>query len=470
MAKVLVVDDDRMVCQTIVNVVASLDHEAESVGSLKGCLQAVQKEEYDVVFLDVRMPDGSGIEFLPRICKDPSSPEVIIITGYGDPDGAELAIKNGAWDYVEKPLSVKTIKLPFLRALQYREEKRAAPQPVSLRKEGIVGESPKMESCFDMVAKAANNDANVLITGETGTGKELFAWAVHNNSTRANKNFVVVDCTALPETLVESVLFGHSRGAFTGANRSREGLIKQADGGTLFLDEVAELPLSMQKKFLRVLQERKFRPVGSNQELKSDFRLLAATNQDIDNLAEKDQFREDLLFRLRSLVIDLPPLRKNKEDIKKIAVHYLNKLSDRFGMESKGVAPEFWQMLHQYDWPGNVRELIQALEHALANAQNEPTLHPHHLPEHIRIQVVRDSVQKNKSDKKSFKKLERQSEGLPQIKEIREQAVAEAEKEYLKDLIRVTGGDIQEAIQISGLSRSRLYTLLKKYDISPSNE
>ncbi|MBS3817900.1 sigma-54-dependent Fis family transcriptional regulator [bacterium] len=468
MAKALIVDDDRMVCQTISNVVESLNHQAESVRSLEECLQTVQSNEYDVIFLDVRMPDGSGIDFLPRICKDPSSPEVIIITGYGDPDGAELAIKNGAWDYVEKPLSLRSIKLPFLRALQYREEKKSAPQPVSLRKEGIVGESPKMETCFDMVAKAASNDANVLITGETGTGKELFAWAVHNNSSRAHKNFVVVDCTALPETLVESVLFGHSRGAFTGANKSREGLIKQSDGGTLFLDEVAELPLSMQKKFLRVLQERKFRPVGSNQEMKSDFRLVAATNQDIESLMKQGKFREDLLFRLRSLVIDLPPLRENKEDIKKIAVHYLNKLSDRFGMENKGVSPEFWRMLHQYDWPGNVRELIQALEHALASAQSEPTLHPQHLPEHIRIQVVRESVQKNKKDKKPYKKKEIQREELPQLKEVREKAVSETEKEYLKDLITLTGGNIQEAIRISGLSRSRLYTLLKKYNLSPS--
>jgi len=194
----------------------------------------------------------------PMIRQTPSMPEVIIITGAGDPDGAELAIKSGAWDYIQKPSSIEAMTLPLVRALQYREEKKSKKPPVALKREHIVGNSPHMKRCLDLLAQAANSEASVLITGETGTGKEVFAKAIHANSSRADKSLVVVDCTALPETLVESVLFGHEKGAFTGADKAHVGLVKQADGGTLFLDEVGELPRSIQKSFLRVLQEQSF--------------------------------------------------------------------------------------------------------------------------------------------------------------------------------------------------------------------
>ncbi len=210
----------------------------------------------------------------------PSSPEIIVITGLGHPDEAELAITSGAWDYLEKPASFDAIKLPLLRALEYRSERTPGNMAAALKRNGIIGDSEKITACLELVAQAAESDANVLITGETGTGKELFAKVIHANSRRAQKSFVVVDCTALPETLVESVLFGHARGAFTGAETSEEGLIKQADGGTLFLDEIGELPSTIQKKFLRVVQEHRFRPVGGRREITSDFRLMAATNEE----------------------------------------------------------------------------------------------------------------------------------------------------------------------------------------------
>jgi two-component system NtrC family response regulator len=318
------------------------------------------------------------------------------------------------------------------------------------------------------MAQAAGSDANVLVTGETGTGKELFAWAVHQNSRRSNKNFVVVDCASLPETLVESVLLGHRKGAYTGADRSQEGLIKQADKGTLFLDEVGELPLSIQKSFLRVLHERKFRPVGGSQELRSDFRLVAATNRDLDGQVKKGKFREDLLFRLRTLVVDLPPLKAIRGDMREMVLHYLDKLCSRYGAETKGISPGFWQVLHSYEWPGNVRELVQALERAIVAAQDEPTLFPKHLPHHIRIEVAKDALE---SGSTLFRKGEGMADSgseLPTIQEVRERVIAEAERKYLSQLIDITGKDIREACAISGLSRSRLYTLLKKYNIPVS--
>jgi len=309
-------------------------------------------------------------------------------------DEAELAIKSGAWDYLEKPASFEILKLPIIRALEYRAERKSEKPQFVLKRNGIIGDSPKITSCLELMAQAAGSNVNVLITGETGTGKELFAKAVHYNSSRAKRNFVVVDCTSLPETLVESVLFGHERGALTGADRSREGLIKQADGGTLFLDEIGELPFLIQKRFLRVIQEHRFRSVGGSQEIESDFRLVAGTNRDLEGMVRERRFREDLFHRLRTLIIELPPLRELLEDIKELTVFYMSSLCERFGIESKGASPEFWDVVTAYKWPGNVRELIQALEKALLSAKDEPILFPKHLPTYIRIQVARNSFPK----------------------------------------------------------------------------
>ena len=286
MPKILIVDDEPLMAEMLCDLVKRMGYEGVAVSTLKTAEREIEKGDLDVVFLDVMMPDGNGLDFLPRIKLAPSSPEVIIITGYGDPDGAELAIRSGAWDYIEKASSISKLKLPLLRALEYREAKKGAGKPFILDRQGIVGKGPRMNTCLELLAQAATSDANVLIVGETGTGKELFAQAIHKNSTRQNRDMVTIDCAALPPTLVESVLFGHEKGAFTGADARKDGLIHQADGGTLFLDEVGELPLSIQKEFLRVLQEHRFRPVGGKSELTSDFRLVAATNRDLAVMVE----------------------------------------------------------------------------------------------------------------------------------------------------------------------------------------
>lgn len=462
MANVLIIDNDKIIYDWIANVVSQLGHHPVPAQRLQEGLRKLQSGAFDIVFVDVRLPDGSGLESLQKIKSSPSSPEIIVITGMGHPDEAELAITSGAWDYLEKPASFEAIKFPLLRALEYRSERKPGNAAVALKRDGIIGDSPEIMICLELVAQAAGSDANVLITGETGTGKELFAKVVHANSRRARGNFVVVDCTALPETLVESVLFGHLRGAYTGAETSEEGLIKQADGGTLFLDEIGELPLSIQKRFLRVIQERRFRPVGGRREIASDFRLVAATNRDLETMVREGRFRDDLLFRLRTIAIEAPALRNIPGDIRKLATFYMSDLCERFGITLKQASPEFWATLDDYPWPGNVRELIQALEKALISAKEEPMLFPKHLPTYIRIHVARSSFPLSSASPGKPETRPGAPQVPPKLKDVRRAAVAEAEQRYLKELISYAGGDKAKACRISGLSRSRFYTLLRR--------
>ncbi|MEJ2698642.1 MAG: sigma-54 dependent transcriptional regulator, partial [Desulfuromonadales bacterium] len=395
MANVLIIDDDELMVSSLVLMVRRLGHESASAGALEKGIELARSRNFDVVFLDVRMPDGNGLETLPKIAETPSAPEVIIITGFGDPDGAELAIKCGAWDYIEKCSSVKDMTLSLERALHYRREKMAETRKkniIALKREDIFGNSPKLRACLNQVAQAAGSDANILITGETGTGKELFARAIHRNSPRAARSFVTVDCAALPETLAESLLFGHEKGSFTGAEKPQEGLVRQAHGGTLFLDEVGELPISLQKTFLRVLQERRFRPLGGLREIESDFRLVAATNRNLEAMVAENLFRNDLLYRLRAFTIELPPLRERAEDIRDLARTHLDRLCECHGLASKGFSPDFLDALLAYSWPGNVRELANTLVRAFSAARFEPTIYPKHLPTNIRVQILKNSV------------------------------------------------------------------------------
>ncbi|NVL90977.1 MAG: sigma-54-dependent Fis family transcriptional regulator [Desulfobacterales bacterium] len=468
MSNVLIIDDEKVVCDALSAMTERLGYDVTSVLALNDGVREASTGRFDVVFLDVRMPDGNGLDALPEILSAPSAPEVIIMTGFGDPDGAELAIKSGAWDYIEKPFSMEKFTLPLIRALEYRKAKKSGMSLAAPTLRSIVGSSPQMKTCLNLLVRAASSDASVLITGETGTGKELFARAIHDNSRRSNKNFVVVDCAALPETLVQSVLFGHEKGAFTGADRVQIGLIKQAHGGTLFLDEVGEIPMSVQKAFLRVLQERRFRPVGSKREVKSDFRLVVATNRDLDQMTQAGQFRKDLLFRLQSITVELPTLGERREDIKELALYHLIKLYKRSGTGTKGFSPEFFEALTAYEWPGNVRELINTLEGALAAAGDSPILYPRHLPVQMRIRVVRNSVSQGPltgqeaPDKGSPEESNSHSRPLPALRDLRESM----ERRYFQDLISLTDGNIKDACQISCLSRARLYELLKKYKVT----
>jgi two-component system, NtrC family, response regulator len=467
MACALIIDDDEIFSEMLSDIVKRSGHRASRARNIKEGLEMALSEPFDVVFLDMHLPDGNGLDILQTIRDGISSPEIIIITGYGDSNGAELAIKNGAWDYIEKPSSLKEMTLALVRAIQYREEKTLKQPPVALKQEGIIGNSMQIKACLNLVAQAAHSDASVLITGETGTGKELFAWAIHNNSRRSKRSFVVVDCASLPQTLVESILFGHEKGAFTGAEKARDGLVKQAHGGTLFLDEIGELPPSLQKSFLRVLQEHRFRPLGADKEIESDFRLICATNKNLNKMVDAGQFREDLLFRVRTLNIDLPLLRARPEDIKELLVYYMAKLCERYGIGIKGFAPEFLEALMAYGWPGNVREFIGTLEKAISEAFQEPTLYPKHLPTDIRVKLKKTELAKeNTVPDVTDQQTPHSLKLLSTMKDCREDAILKAEKQYLETLLRLTEGNIKEACRISGLSRPRLYALLKKFDMT----
>lgn len=482
MGTVLIVNNNRMLCSTLGELLERMGHSVISALTLKSGLELAITEGCDAVLLDVRMPDGNGLEAISDFREMTSHPEVIIITGYGNSKDAEIAIRNGAWDYIETQASVSALILSIDRVLQYRSENHSQSPQDSLKRERIVGDSPKMKACLKLLGQAAVSGANVLITGETGTGKELFARAIHSNSPRADKrtgkipfdsiypkadkNFVVVDCTVMPETLVESVLFGHEKGAFTGADRMQEGLFKQADGGTLFLDEIGELPISIQKNLLRVLQEKMFRPVGGKKEIASNFRLIAATNRDIDQMVNEGKFRADLLFRLRSLSINLPPLCERVEDIRPMVVHHMSRLCRVYNIEEKEFAPDVLDIFEAYEWPGNVRELVNTIDGMLAIAHMEATLYVKHLPLHIRVKMVCDSFQdKPPQDTLPSNELSpSMSDSFPTFKDFR----SSTEKKYLEGLMLSTHRNIQKSCKLSGISRSRLYELLSKYEINNS--
>ena len=469
MASIMIVDDDQGIRESMISVVERLGHEALQASCIEECLDTTQNTEVAVVLLDVLLPDGDGLELLPALRAKRHPPEVIVLTAHGDPDAAQTAIEKGAWAYLEKPSSVKQLSLHITRALEYRAARQASRQRINLDRTGIVGDSPEILECLELVAQAASSDADTLIVGETGTGKELFASAIHKNSDRAKGPFVVVDCAALPESLVESTLFGHVRGAFTGAVGAQEGLIRQADHGTLFLDEIGELPMGVQTTFLRVLQERRYRPVGAKREKQSDFRLVAATNRELETAAVEGKFRLDLLYRLRAFQIELPPLRQRLSDVRPLSLACLDELSERTGIAAKGFSGDFFDVLSSHEWPGNVRELYQALERAHTAAAGESILFPRHLPTHLRAQVARAAVADSEDHPEAVETELDSCAPLPSLKKYRKMAAAKAEKRYLERLLGRTDGVTDDACETSGLSRSRLYALLKKHALTSSD-
>jgi two-component system NtrC family response regulator len=475
MGKALFIADGDVVASAA-QLLMTIGHDTDVVEDLTQGWKLAAKEGTDVVALAVKLGDYDGLALLPRLKQLPHSPEVVVLAAVADPKAAEFALRHGAWDVLQVLAGPQPIATSIDQALLYRKEQKGEAPPVSVKREKIIGNSPGMKHCLQLLGQAAASDANVLITGETGTGKELFARAIHSNSPRsrtlggsvrsnnprADKNFVVVDCTALPETLVESVLFGHTRGAFTGADRNHDGLIAQADGGTLFLDEVGELPITTQKTFLRVLQERRYRPVGARDEKDSNFRLVAATHRDLDQLVEAEQFRKDLLFRLRALSIELLPLRHRREDIEDLIRYHTSRLCNAYGMKPKGFSIELMEALQAYAWPGNVREMINTIDGMLAAGANDSTLYAKHLPLQMRIQIVCSNLESSQSDPR--KEAEPEADSLPTFKAYRDSS----EHKYLQDLMSLTHRNIPEACRVSGISRSRLYEMLAKYGLNSS--
>jgi two-component system NtrC family response regulator len=465
MARVLVLDDDRLVQRLIAATAAELGHEALPASTLAEGLTLCRNQACDVVFLDVLLPDGNGLSLIPELRSLPDAPEIVIITGHGDPEGADLAIRHGAWDFLAKPLSLDHLQLILSRVMAFRQQRRASGAG-RLELRNIVGESPALRTCLDLAAQAAASDINVLLLGETGTGKEVFARAIHDASPRAAMPFVTMDCASATESLLESQLFGHTRGSFTGADQDRDGVVRLAHRGTLFLDEVGELPVALQRSFLRVLETRRFRPIGGRSEIASDFRLIAATNRNLIEMASLDLFRTDLLYRLNGIAITLPPLRERKEDIPLLCRHFVAALCSRYNACGKAVSDDLAEALARYDWPGNVRELVHALERAFAASRGEPQIFAGHLPLDIRMAVARSRLHKDADDAPAAgppgPDAARPYQPYREFKDA-------AEKAYLKGLLDAAAS-IAEASRIAGLSRGHLYQLLKKHDLDRSLE
>ncbi|NWH05197.1 sigma-54-dependent transcriptional regulator [Desulfobacter latus] len=477
MANVLIVDDDPYVRELLIEFLTPYHYTLMAAETLSECLTLLPVGKFDLILLDINLPDGNGLEILPEIRQSASAPEVIIFTAEGSAAGAKTAMDNEAWDYILKPFSEQEILLNIKRALEFRASKKALQARFEsiFDRSDIVGTSSKITTCLNLAAQCAKTDTNVLITGPTGTGKELFANTIHKNSNRKNAGLIVVDCAALPEQLVESVLFGNVKGAFTGADAARDGLIKKADGGTLFLDEIGELPLAIQKKFLRVLQERKFKQVGGTKVIASNFRLISATNRNLDDMAKQNTFRRDLLYRIKTFHIELPALQECREDIKPLTLHYIHKLCEHHGFETKGFKPDFLKMLESYNWPGNIRELITSLEKAILANADASILYPNYLPQHIRLHHIETSIQNksenNKIHKKTGSEINPLSLQLPDklfnpvqsLKQVKKYTAVETEKLYLDHVMRLSKGDLEKTCELAGISKSRLYSLLKTH-------
>ena len=475
--KILIIDEKKDIADCLQAQAELLKVELHHVNNPDQGQQACSTGDVDVVLMRDYVAGEATCFSLQEYRNGPSVPEIIIYSETGNTQHAEHSLESGAWDYVYTPSLLDKMPDILSRVVRYcrsRSEK-VMKQQLEVREQllehGIVGSSAIIQNCLDMIARIGQSDASVLITGETGTGKELFASAIHDISSRGSRNLTIIDCAALPSTLVESILFGHTKGAFTGADTSRKGLIKQADGGTLFLDEIGEMPLEIQKKFLRVLQEQEYLPVGSSTVVKSDFRLISATNKDLEAMVEAGDFREDLLFRLKTFELVLPPLRARKADVAELAYFYRDRYCKKKRLKKKDLSTDFLSTINEYEWRGNVRELFQAVAYAIESAYESTILDATHLPVNIRLSVTKQKMENvgKQTDDEAETSLPEGLSAMPTMKEDRERAIQIQEKRYLQRLLALTNGEIKQCCKTAGLSRSRLYDLLKKHSLSQKN-
>ena len=445
----LIVDDDETFRRVMAGELERLGFEIAGAGSGEEAVQAAAKLEPQVVLLDLQLPDRDGLEVLQAIREKSPGSEVIMLTGHGSFDTAIQSIRMGAFDYVAKPCPLDELEVRIQRAL----ERRALQQRATLLERGLtppdpgglfVGASPAFRQALALIERVAASDSTVLVCGETGTGKEIAARLLHARSPRRSRPFVVVDCAALQEELLQSELFGHERGAFTGADRAKPGLFEVANGGTIFLDEIGEMSPATQVKLLRVLDTSTFRHVGGTAEIRVDARVVVATNRDLAALVRQKLFREDLYYRLSTITVELPPLRQRREDVDLLAEHFVARLNERYGF-SRRLGPDTMAALRRYDWPGNVRELLHVVESAAVVCEGSEIL-PHHLPAALRAPVAPSPPRPDGA------------EPLPTLQEM--------ERAHIERALRVTGGHRGNAARMLGISERSLYRKLEEYRLS----
>jgi DNA-binding NtrC family response regulator len=443
-ARLLIVDDDPVALDLLREVLSKEGYEVVSALSAEEAISQGIENIFDVIITDVRMGEKDGMDVLRSFKKTSPETAVIMITAFGSIDTAIEAIREGAFDYISKPFKLEEIKITVRRAL---EQRRLLRENQYYRQEllekyqfkNVIGRTPQMFQVYKTIARVADTKSTILLYGERGTGKELVARSIHYNSQRSDRPFVTVDCASLVETLMESELFGHVRGAFTGALQAKRGLFEEADGGTLFLDEVGNLSLSTQAKLLRFLQEFEIKRVGGTENIKVDVRVIAATNQFLEPLVKSGNFREDLFDRLNVVPISLPPLREKKEDIPLLIIHFLQKSSEENRKQISYISPEALDILTQYSWPGNVRELRHTIERAVV-LSTQPIILPEDLPKKMLEEVKGEEIQ--------FPE-----ELLP---------LREVERRYVLKVLRETKGNKKKASEILGIDRTTLYRILEK--------
>ena len=464
--KVFVIEDNPVYNDYVCNLLKKDSFDTMSAYNLATAKKLLAKSEVDdIVVADLRLPDGESIELLRWMRANDKQQVFIVMTNYGEVHTAVESMKLGSKDYIQKQLLEDKL-IPLIRTLQKEHEKRLQWNiPIFVRQ----GEA--YQKIKKRVRLVATTRMSVLILGENGTGKEHIAQHIHQQSKLADKPFVAVDCGALSPSLIQSAFFGHVKGAFTGAEANKTGYFLEADGGTLFLDEVGELPLPVQGAFLRALELRRFRPVGEVREVESDFRLVAATNRDLDDMVGMDLYRSDLRFRLRGMTIHVPPLRRRAEDIPLLAEHFTARYCQRHELPNKELTPDCYAMLADYSWPGNVRELRHTIERACAAAGDGTQLFTRHLPTEIRIELARKRLVHLSEPEESAPTAPlpeqepstqpRKPETFPTLRDMK----AKAERDYIAGLFAACQGDVRRAAGIAGVSRGHFYELLKKYGL-----
>lgn len=453
--KILVVDDDASIREFLEIMLKRENFEVKTADSGQKAQKIMEKEQFDIVITDIQMPKMSGLELLKEIKTTSPATTVLIITAFGSAGSAVDAMKLGAFDYISKPFKIDEIKNRLKNALQNKNlsiENRIMKKELEKKYsfENIIGTSEPMEKLFEMIERVSETKSNVLITGESGTGKELIAKAIHFNGPLKGKPFVTVNCGAIPENLLESEMFGHKKGSFTGAIADKEGIFKVADGGTIFLDEIGELPLALQVKLLRVIQEGTFRPVGSTDDIKVYVRLISATNKDLAKEVKEKKFREDLYYRMNVIHIYAPALSERKGDIQMLAEFFLDKYNKELNRHVQKISKEAMETLIKYGWPGNVRELENVIERAVALERGNAVL-PESLPGHIRDGRERLSALVN---------LEVTDRGINM-----EDIVGRLEKDLLKQALTISSGVKKRAAKLLGISFRSMRYRLEKYGL-----
>ncbi|NPA12581.1 MAG: sigma-54-dependent Fis family transcriptional regulator [Aquificae bacterium] len=457
--KALVFDDERTIRKVIEKVLKKENLQVKSYETGKDAVDIIKKENPQIVFLDISLPDADGMEILKSVVSLENRPYIIMISGHDEYNYLIEAMKLGAFDYIPKPFDIEKIR----KVVQEIKEIISAKTVADTTDVDIIGKSPAMKEVFKIVGRASASNQPVLITGESGTGKEVVAKLIHKYSNRADKPFIAINCAAIPSGLIESELFGYEKGAFTGADRSRQGKFQAADGGTIFLDEISELPLEAQGKLLRALQDMEITPVGSTKSIKVDVRVIAATNKNLVKLIAEEKFREDLFYRLSVIEINLPPLRERKEDIPELVELFTKQALKIHGLQKGGFTPEAVELLKQYDFPGNIRELRNLVHKLIAIYRERPIT-----PDLIKLQIQPQKqiiMDWQEGLREEVAKLfSKGSENIyPQL-------IQQAEKVVIQEVLKYTKGNISEASKYLGIHRNTVHKKIEELEIERNSK